>query len=177
MTGAPVLVELANAGRARRPPGARQAVREDPFETPRSATEIVGSFAGRPVHARELDRLRGLSAEVAKIVDSLIDARAPSVQTLNRLAAECPGHAQVRVGPDGALTTVVAWDDGPAASVLARLVVQELGSIDPNRLRRCERPECDLIFYDSTRSATQRWHSEVPCGWRARQQRRRATTG
>jgi hypothetical protein len=173
--GAPVLVELANAGRARRPPGARQAVREDPVDRAGSATEMLDGFVGRPITADELDALIALSAEVAKIAESIIDGRSPVLRTLNRLAAGSPGRAQVQITPDGAYATVVEWDAAPAGSTLARLVVQELGTIDPRRLRRCERPECDLIFYDSSRSGTQRWHSEVPCGWRARQQRRRAS--
>lgn len=177
MTGAPVLVQLANAGRARRPPGARLAIREDPFERPGSATELLGSFVGRPIDAVELDGVRGLAADVAKIVDGLINGRTASLGKLNRLAAGSAGHLQVRLDPDGALTTVVEWDKGPAPEALARLVIEELGGIDPHRLRRCERPECDLIFYDSSRSGTQRWHSEVRCGWRARQQRRRAPSG
>jgi hypothetical protein len=36
------------------------------------------------------------------------------------------------------------------------------------------RPECTLAFYDATRSATQRWHAERPCGLRERQRRHRA---
>ncbi|HYB26212.1 MAG TPA: CGNR zinc finger domain-containing protein [Solirubrobacteraceae bacterium] len=37
----------------------------------------------------------------------------------------------------------------------------------------CERPECRLLFYGTTRSATQRWHAESPCGVRERQWRYR----
>jgi predicted RNA-binding Zn ribbon-like protein len=74
------------------------------------------------------------------------------------------------------LEAVVVWDSRPAAAALARRVIEELAAIDPVRLRRCARRECSLFFYDSSRSATQRWHSEVPCGWRERQQRRRART-
>jgi predicted RNA-binding Zn ribbon-like protein len=49
----------------------------------------------------------------------------------------------------------------------------ELAEIDPTRLRRCQRRECDLLFYDTTRSATRRWHAESPCGIRERQRRHR----
>ena len=150
-------------------------MREDPFEQAGTATEMLEGFVGRPIDAGELDGLRALSAEVARIAESVIDDRSPKLRTLNRLAAGSAGHVQVRLTPEGAYTAVVEWDAAPAASTLARLVVDELGTIAPNRLRRCERPECDLIFYDSSRSGTQRWHSEVPCGWRARQQRRRAS--
>jgi hypothetical protein len=49
----------------------------------------------------------------------------------------------------------------------------DVGQIDPARLKRCERPACDLVFYDATRSGTQRWHADSPCGNRERQRRLR----
>jgi predicted RNA-binding Zn ribbon-like protein len=44
--------------------------------------------------------------------------------------------------------------------------------IDLSRLRQCQRKECDLLFFDTTRSRSQRWHAESPCGWLERQHRR-----
>jgi predicted RNA-binding Zn ribbon-like protein len=170
---APVLVALANAGRARRPPGARLAVAEDPFGRAESATGLVREFLGRPVLAGELDGLSRLAIEAQRIAERLVEGAAPSPKQINRLAADCAGHSQLRSTPGGALEAVVVWDSGPAAAVLARRVIEELGAIEPSRLRRCARPECGLVFYDSSRSGTQRWHSEVPCGWRERQRRRR----
>jgi predicted RNA-binding Zn ribbon-like protein len=76
---------------------------------------------------------------------------------------------------DGRLRQALAWDDPSVAARLARRLAGELAGLDPQRLRRCARPECDLVFYDTTRSRTQRWHAEDPCGWRERQRRRRAT--
>jgi predicted RNA-binding Zn ribbon-like protein len=52
---------------------------------------------------------------------------------------------------------------------LARRAALELGEIDVERLKRCERPACDLVFYDTTRSGTRRWHAESSCGARERQ--------
>ena len=174
MIDAPVLVALANGGRPRRPPGTRRAVTENPFEGAESATRVLEPVLGRSVDAGELDGVRRLAREARRIAESLVDGTAPSVRGLNRIAADCAGHACLRSTPAGALEAVVLWDSGPAAAVLARRIVEELGRIEPSRLRHCARPECGLIFYDSTRSGTQRWHSEVPCGWRERQRRRRA---
>jgi len=171
---APALVALANAGRPRRPVGARRAVAEDPFEQAEAATRLLRTFLGRPVDADELDGLRRLAREAGRIAAGVIDGTSPSLRGLNRLAAECTGRAELRSTPSGGLEAVVLWGTGPAAAVLARRIVEELGGIEPGRLRRCARPECGLMFYDSTRSGTQRWHSEVPCGWRERQRRRRA---
>jgi predicted RNA-binding Zn ribbon-like protein len=64
---------------------------------------------------------------------------------------------------------------GTGAIPQARRVIEELGDIDLSRLRQCQRKECDLLFFDTTRSRSQRWHAENPCGWLERQHRRRAT--
>jgi predicted RNA-binding Zn ribbon-like protein len=48
-------------------------------------------------------------------------------------------------------------------------IVNELAS---GCLRQCQRKECDLLFFDTTRSRSQRWHAESPCGWLERQHRR-----
>ena len=171
---APVLVTLANARRPRRLAGARQATTEDPFANAEPASRLLGTFLGREVVAGELDGLRRLAGEAGRIADNLAQGSAPPLHALNRIANGSVGHAQARLTSAGALHATVVWQPGPAAAVLARLIVEELGAIEPSRLRRCSRPECDLIFYDSSRSGTQRWHSEVPCGWRERQRRRRA---
>ncbi len=174
MTDAPVLVTLANAGRPRRLAGARQATAEDPFARAEPATRLLGTFLGREVLAGELDGLRGLAGEAGRIADSLAQGSAPPLNGVNQTATGSVGHAEARLTPAGAVHATVVWESGPAAAVLARLVVDELGGIEPSRLRRCARPECNLTFYDSSRSGTQRWHSEDPCGWRERQRRRRA---
>lgn len=174
MTEAPVVVALANAGRPRRPPGARDAASADSLEHADSATGLLGGYLGRPVVDGELAGLRKLSREVGRIAEALVDGLTPSFEELNRLACECVGRCVLGLNSAGAPEADIVWEAGPAAAVLARRVIAELGAIEPSRLRRCARPECGLLFYDSTRPGTQRWHSEVPCGWRERQRRRRA---
>jgi predicted RNA-binding Zn ribbon-like protein len=68
------------------------------------------------------------------------------------------------------------WSEPTPAASLARQVALELGEIDVTRLKRCERPACDLVFYDTTRSGTRRWHAESPCGNRERQRRHRTSS-
>lgn len=75
-----------------------------------------------------------------------------------------------------ALRARLDWNEPTPAATLARTVALELGEIDLARLKRCERPACNLVFYDTTRSSTQRWHAESPCGNRERQRRYRAAT-
>jgi predicted RNA-binding Zn ribbon-like protein len=77
-------------------------------------------------------------------------------------------------GEDQTLRARLDWSEPSPAATLARKVALELGEIDVTRLKRCERPACNLVFYDATRSGTQRWHAESPCGNRERQRRHRA---
>jgi len=39
-----------------------------------------------------------------------------------------------------------------------------LGTADLSRIRRCKNPECPLIFYDTSKSATRNWCSLDICG-------------
>jgi predicted RNA-binding Zn ribbon-like protein len=77
---------------------------------------------------------------------------------------------------DGVPRRQLIWTDGSLAAALARHFIDELDALDPDRLWRCARPECDLLFYDTTRSRTRRWHAEDPCGWRERQRLHRLRT-
>jgi predicted RNA-binding Zn ribbon-like protein len=79
------------------------------------------------------------------------------------------------VDSGGTLRQELLWEDGSSAAQLARRLITELASLDPARLRQCGRPQCTLLFYDTTRSRTRRWHAEDPCGWRERDHARRAT--
>jgi predicted RNA-binding Zn ribbon-like protein len=61
-----------------------------------------------------------------------------------------------------------------ALSVLAREAV-ELFAVDPtDRIRECAAEDCDLIFYDESRSNNRRWCSMQRCGNRAKVRAHRA---
>jgi predicted RNA-binding Zn ribbon-like protein len=61
-----------------------------------------------------------------------------------------------------------AWRDPDPVAGLARRVIEELARTDPSRFRQCQRKEFDLLFFDTTRSRSQRWHVETAAaGWRA----------
>ena len=97
-------------------------------------------------------------------IQDVIDAR-PSIATV-----------KLDVGANQTLRAQLEWSEPSPAATLARAVALELAEIDPARLKRCERPACKLVFYDSTRSGRQRWHAESPCGNRERQRRYRAAS-
>lgn len=173
MTGAALVAALANARAPRRPPRAREALVEDALGDAESASELLAPFLGRSVLSGELTALRALHRAVAPVVDALIDGSPPRLEPLNALAAREPVILGLEPGSELGPRAVLKPKRPSAASELLLEVVRELGELEPSRLRRCERPECGLVFYDSTRSATQRWHAESPCGLRERQRRHR----
>jgi predicted RNA-binding Zn ribbon-like protein len=167
-----VLLRLANLAVARRP-GRGPAVKPESLVSAHSAAEALGVG---PVSDSDLAGLRELHELVVELVAGLLDGRRVDrpVARLNMLAA--PAQAQVRLvfSGNGKLRDQLEWSDPNLVSQLARRVVLELGAAERERLRRCARPECDLVFYDTTRSNTQRWHAESTCGQRERQRRFRA---
>jgi predicted RNA-binding Zn ribbon-like protein len=174
VTGAPLVVALANAQAARRPSHARTAVAHDALADTAGAGELLEPFLDGPVDPRELPALRALQRAVVAIVEALIDGSQPPLTRLNELAAREPAIYALELQPGGGLHRTLRPKRASAAATLLVRVVRELGEIEPSRLRRCARQECNLVFYDETRSATQRWHAERPCGLRERQRRHRA---
>jgi predicted RNA-binding Zn ribbon-like protein len=174
VTDAALVVALANAQADRRPVHARSAVAYDALADAASASELLAPFLDGPVNPRELPVVRAVQRAVVAIVDALIDDCQPPLEELNALAAREPAIYALEREPDGRLRATLRPQRASAAATLLAAVIRELGELDPSRVRRCARPECRLVFYDVTRSATQRWHAERPCGLRERQRRHRA---
>jgi predicted RNA-binding Zn ribbon-like protein len=172
----PTLIALSNATRPRRPPGARTAITFDPFGSYADAVALLEPLGlEQRLGTDELGDLRALAAQTRAITEALLsNRRAPSIAALNRLARQATATQTLRTGPDGTLTADVRWHADTAVAELACRIVAELGRLDPVRLRKCARERCDLLFYDTTRSRTQRWHSDSPCGLRERQDRWRS---
>lgn len=165
---------LANARAPRRPTKARAAVPHDALRDEAAAAELLSPFLDQPVSAADLLSLRELHQHLVTIVDALIEGSPPPLHALNALAATAPAVHALAQAPGGGLKATLRPARPSAAAKVLLATIDELGRLDPVRLRRCDRPECRLVFYDSTRSATQRWHAERPCGLRERQRRHRA---
>ena len=167
------LVALANLQRRRRGDTESRAPLED-------ARRVSQALAGEGVAVGHLTQdalpaVAWLADAVSQLADDLALRRPPrrgAVGVLNELASGSTAtmHLEVR---DAAVQSSAGWRDRDPAAGLARRVIEELGSTDLSRLLHCERQECDLLFFDTTRSRTQRWHAENPCGWLERQHRRR----
>ncbi len=166
-----VLVRIANLTVVRKP-GRAPKVHPDPLATTHSAAAALRTSR---VGESELAGLRELHELVVDLVDRLLNDRGLESQAARLTALAAPSRAQAQLDiADGQLRQRLEWTDPSLMAGLARRMVLELGAIAPDRLRRCGRPECDVVFYDSTRSNTQRWHAESPCGHRERQRRHRA---
>jgi predicted RNA-binding Zn ribbon-like protein len=174
VSNAALVVALANAQAERRPPGARAAVVHDWLADGVSASELLRPFLDVPVDRRDLAAVRAVQQAVLSVVDALIGDREPPLRALNALAAQEPIIHMITQRADGQLHATWRPQRPSTTGALLCAVMRDLSELEPSRLRRCARSECRLVFYDTSRSATQRWHAERPCGIRARQQRHRA---
>ena len=84
------------------------------------------------------------------------------------------GHGRLRlsVGPAANPEQTLEVDD-PAwrPAVMAAADLLEPLKQAPDRIRRCQHPDCVLWFYDTTRNGTRRWCSMATCGNRAKAHR------
>jgi predicted RNA-binding Zn ribbon-like protein len=101
-----------------------------------------------------------------------------AIEAFNALLAR--GRRERRVDRDGPSTRLVV--DDPTWSVPWLVAENYLDLLEraPDRIRRCEHPECVLWYFDSSRSGTRRWCSMSVCGNRAkatRHYRRRVAGG
>jgi predicted RNA-binding Zn ribbon-like protein len=142
------------------------------------ASVQLADAVDQPVASADLANLRRLQRATVHAAEAILAGEALDCPQINALAANSTAHV-VLVVADGLPRRQLVWTDTSLAAALARRLIEELSTLEPDRLRRCARPECDLLFYDTTRSRTRRWHAEDPCGWRERQRvhRTRQTHG
>ena len=169
MTANPqALLLLANLGRPRRPSGVAapsvEPILPDVIVAPVQLAEVVD----QPVAEADLADLRRLQRAAVHAAEAILAGDGLDGAEINALAAGSTAHVELVV-TEGVPQRQLVWTDTSPAAALARRLVEELDALEPDRLRRCARPECDLLFYDTTRSRTRRWHAEDPCGWRERQ--------
>jgi len=117
--------------------------------------------------------VRRVHQAAATAATALLAGTPVDCPAISALARDSTSRLELAADSNGTLLRRQIWHDPSVSSCLARQLIEELATLDPRRLRRCARPECGLLFYDTTRSRTQRWHAEDPCGWRERQRQRR----
>jgi predicted RNA-binding Zn ribbon-like protein len=168
-----VVIALANSQRRRR----RDTAPRAPFvDVPRARRTLAEEgIAIGDLTEDDLPALARLAEAVSELADCLALGRRPlarPVDVINEQASACTGTTQARLR-GRAVQSDVDWRDPDPVAGLARRVIEELAGTDQSRFRQCQRKECDLLFFDTTRSRSQRWHAESPCGWLERQHRRR----
>jgi len=62
-----------------------------------------------------------------------------------------------------------------ALSVMAREAVELFGESNTERIRECSADDCQIVFYDESRSNNRRWCSMAHCGNRAKVRKHRAS--
>jgi predicted RNA-binding Zn ribbon-like protein len=168
------LLRLANLTVPRKPDRG-PTIHPDPLASAATAEQALSL---PHLKTSQLGALRELHDAVVELMGGLLSGRslAQPAARLTKLAE--PSIARVRLdgGENRTLQVGLEWSEPTPAATLARRIAIELGEIDIRRLKRCERPTCNLVFYDTTRSRTRRWHAESPCGGRERQRRYRAAT-
>jgi predicted RNA-binding Zn ribbon-like protein len=165
-------LRLANLSVPRKP-GRGPRIYPDPLTNRKTAAQALGVPR---LDTSQLGTLRELHKTSVELVDALLGGRplARPAARLTSLAEPSAATVRLDVGEDQSLRTRLDWSEPTPTATLARRVALELGEIDPKRLKRCALPACNLLFYDTTRSGTRRWHAESPCGARERQRRYRA---
>jgi predicted RNA-binding Zn ribbon-like protein len=168
------LLGLANLTVPRKPDRG-PTVYPDPLAGPATAAQALSLPR---LDTSQLAALRELHKTVVQLVDGLLTRSSVgrSAARLTKLAQPSIATVRLDVGESETLRARLEWSEPTPAATLARKVALELGEIDVARLKRCERPACNLVFYDTTRSGTRRWHAESPCGNRERQRRYRAAS-
>ena len=172
-----LLIRLANLGRPRRPSGSSLPRVQPVLPDVATVSGQLADLVEQPVIETDLIELRRLQRMAVQLAEAIVAGETPDPTELNALASGSRAHAELEV-TDGSLRRRLVWTDPSPTAMLARRLIDELDALHPDRLRRCARPECELLFYDTTRSRTRRWHAEDPCGWRERQRaHRRSTAG
>jgi hypothetical protein len=169
------LLRVANFAVERRP-GPGPKFRPDPWASPGHAARALGM---PDVRGADLPGLQVLHAVVVELAGCLLAGwpTGPTAQRLTDLARLSVARVTLKTSADGSLQPTLLWLDPTPTASLARKIVFELGAMQPGRLRRCARGPCDLLFYDTTRPNTRRWHADSPCGQRERQERFHAARG
>ncbi len=121
--------------------------------------------AGRPAVRQALRELRDVIRGCTVRVASGKPARAADIAAVNRYLRAQPVVAQLQKDGDALrmeLVPVTSGLDG-VQSAIARSFAEFLCQGEAGRLKLCENPDCQWVFYDATRSRTRRWCADS-CG-------------
>lgn len=153
---AAAIIELLNSR-----PHATPAL-PDTLDDPETAQAILRPFGlpeGSPSPRELLDDVRAVRTDLMTVVadpdaaQAWADLSEHTSSVTVRHVFSAPGEVRLRQ---------VSGDPVVGGIVLA--VAELIAAGSWSRIRACAHPDCTHVFYDTTRSRTQRWHSYESCG-------------
>lgn len=172
LVGEPLPLDFANT----RPVRARGVdAPADQFDTAAGLQQWLAVQSDRLPYAQVTDRLRldviALRHHVGAALDAVVDGVLPpesAIDALNAALRGAPSHPHIGWGGSGGYLEVIR--DGDAGSgllaALAESTAEYITSELAAKTRRCEAPDCDLLF--SPTHPRRRWCSPTVCGNRTR---------
>lgn len=133
----------------------------DRLETIESAAEVLQPFGAADLTQRRLDRIRAVRADLMTVLEATTAAET------EKAWAEFSAHvSEVSLrqvfSASGVALEQVRGDEVVGGIMLAVAELVDAGQW--TRVRICANDVCRGVFYDTTRSRTQRWHSYEICG-------------
>ena len=159
-------LDFANTGTVRGAPAWEQ------LATPADLVHWLGErfdlVAGQATAGELVDglSLRAAIAAVTRAISDGDDPRPDDIDTINLYAAT-PNIPPTLAGGDRQAGRS-AVRIGQALSTIARDAVQLFADHPHGRVRECAADDCELIFYDGSRSNNRRWCSMQRCGNRSK---------
>ncbi|MQY16170.1 hypothetical protein SRB5_63640 [Streptomyces sp. RB5] len=175
LTGEPLALDLLNT-RAHTPDGDIDAL-----DDPRDFAAWLEAQAHRltppdgPLVAADLTAVRRLREHVEDAVERAREGRPPhmeSIEAVNRAVRAAPAHRMLTTGTDGALVARQVREGAERPQLLAQLADAAVDLLtDPGitKVRRCEAPDCRMLFLPA--HPRRRWCSAARCGNRVRVRR------
>jgi hypothetical protein len=140
----------------------------DKLDRPADAERLLQPFGGSgalTLSDDDLHLLRELRADlVAVIAPEDTAAEHSAWERVSQHAAAAPFRYAF---PGGGEVRVESAAGDTASGGIIRSVAELLTAGDWSRIKICANPMCTGVFYDATRSRTQRWDSYEQCGNRA----------
>ena len=129
----------------------------------------------RSATARELEDAEGLVEAIARVAIARrreVSATPDNIDTINLYAATPDVPPTLTGGRRQAGAAKLRL--GQALATIARDAVDLFGERGADRIRSCAAAECEMVFYDESRSNNRRWCSMQRCGNRAKVRAHRA---
>ena len=134
-----------------------------------AAEEALGRWGGAPEGERAFGRALSFRAALRGAFERVVeDEPVPreAVDGVNALLAGRLGRDELVRSGEG-FERRFRWEAREPEHLLAPLAdsaADLLSRDDPSLVRRCENPECVLLFYDTSRTHARRWCSMATCG-------------